>query len=140
MEPCAYQSDLKLMYLCLGHTLNSEHRLPKNVWHMCRKVKKVILTDNSHSKWKIITAYVFCNEEVTAGQEALLCKDAIGGNISSTTLEFQGSSREPVTFALDMVWQCLFCSTIADPVAESSRIEEFNVPVPFESVDIRKLV
>lgn len=71
-------------------------------------------------------------KKLLLGKKLSCAMHAIGGNISSTTLEFPGSSRDPVKFALDMVWQRLFCNTIADPVAESSRMEEFNVPVPFE--------
>ena len=43
--------------------------------------------------------------------------------------------RDTVKSGLEVVWRCLYCSEITDPLAESSRIEEemdtFDIPPSF---------
>ena len=79
---------------------------------------------------------IYCNEEVTARQEALLCDGCDKWqhrrcNTGIPRLQY----RDAVKSGLEVVWRCLYCSEITDPLAESSRIEEemdaFDIPPSF---------
>ena len=76
---------------------------------------------------------IYCNEEVTARQEALLC-DKWQHRRCNTGISRQ-QYRYAVKTGLEVVWRCLYCSEITDPIGESSRIEEemdaFDIPPSF---------
>ena len=83
---------------------------------------------------------IFCTEEVTSRQEALLCDgcDRWQHRCCETGI-MREQYRNAVRSGKEVIWRCLYCSDNSTdhslPVAESTRLEEtdnFNVPASFE--------
>ena len=85
---------------------------------------------------------IFCTEQVTSRQEALLCD---GCDRWQHRRCETGITREQYRVAVrsgeEVIWRCLYCSDNSTdhslPVAESTRLEEtdnFNIPASFEDL------
>ena len=82
---------------------------------------------------------LFCAEEVTSRQEALLCDgcDRWQHRQCQTGITRE-QYREAVRSGLEVIWWCLYCSTSSTPIAESTRLiykdmDAFDFPASFET-------
>ena len=81
---------------------------------------------------------LFCAEEVTSRQEALLCDgcDRWQHRRCQTGITRE-QYREAVRSGLKVIWRCLYCSACSTPIAESTRLsyedmDTFDIPASFE--------
>ena len=81
---------------------------------------------------------LFCAEEVTSRQEALLCDgcDRWQHRRCQTGITRE-QYREAVRSGLEVIWRCLYCSASSTPIAESTRLsyedmDTFDIPASFE--------
>ena len=82
---------------------------------------------------------LFCAEEVTSRQEALLCDgcDKWQHRRCQTGITRE-QYREAVRSGLEVIWRCLYCSASSTPIAESTRLSyedmaTFDIPASFET-------
>ena len=82
---------------------------------------------------------LFCAEEVTSRQEALLCDgcDRWQHRRCQTGITRE-QYREAVRSGLEVIWRCLYCSASSTPIAESTRLsyedmDTFDIPASFET-------
>ena len=81
---------------------------------------------------------LFCAEEVTSRQEALLFDgcDRWQHRRCQTGITRE-QYREAVRSGLEVIWQCLYCSASSTPIAESTRLsyedmDTFDIQASFE--------
>ena len=82
---------------------------------------------------------LFCAEEVTSREEALLCDgcDRWQHRRCQTGITRE-QYREAVRSGLEVIWRCLYCSASSTPIAESTRLsyedmDTFDIPASFET-------